>query len=407
MSLSQDERELDDAFKSKAKEIKAAVAEVMRAERGIAGHQAGIASLTPTLIVAQYCLGSLLLSLPGASGELRKARGAWLRRAVELCGNKNRVYAARDVTNYFDDPHDHTTRVSGQTGAERAKAFGGTLAKLEQLVKDKKDYEAAKTKRERERKEAEAEKVVDRRESTAVQGAVARTAAKPSDENDKYGLAGVDQPATGIADAPARPKEAGVLGEPANEDVEQDVRTIAASDFIGMFADVQQAVAYLIESRWNKAAALAWVTAWASNDERAATKPPDSPWPPPIACGEVPSWEEAKAGQYVGMLSSQGRVMVVDAIRESEIVLEDPFYPRGKYPIPVTRDKWDQVFATAEERVKSEFARLNQKIPTAKPPKKSTDGKGQTARKKPAQARKPTGGKRAADPQVASASTTA
>jgi hypothetical protein len=100
----------------------------------------------------------------------------------------------------------------------------------------------------------------------------------------------------------------------------------------------------LIEHHWNKADALKWLTAWVRN-ESAATKPSDSPWPPPIACGKVPPWEKAKAGQYVTWGSS--RVMVIDDIRDAEIVLEDPFHPRGKYPISATPDEWNHLEVAA------------------------------------------------------------
>ena len=148
----------------------------------------------------------------------------------------------------------------------------------------------------------------------------------------------------------------------------------------------------MIEHHWNKADALEWLAARVDK-ERAATKPSDVPWPPAIACcEEVPPWEKAKAGEYVTW--GPGRVMVIDEIRTSEIVLEDPFDTRGKYPISVTREKWDHVLATTEERVKSEFVRLNPKIPTEKPPKDDTGDKAQTVRKRPAAGKRPADRKR-------------
>ncbi|MGA2061409.1 MAG: hypothetical protein ABSG67_13075 [Thermoguttaceae bacterium] len=97
--------------------------------------------------------------------------------------------------------------------------------------------------------------------------------------------------------------------------------------------------------------------------KQATTNPADTPWPPPITCEKVPSWEKAKKGQYVtwgGM-----RVMVIDDIRSSEIVLEDPFHPKGTYPISVTRETWGDVLGTTEKYVTSEFVGLCSKVPTA------------------------------------------
>jgi hypothetical protein len=91
------------------------------------------------------------------------------------------------------------------------------------------------------------------------------------------------------------------------------------------------------------------------------TNPADTPWPPPIACGEVAPWGKAKKGQYVTWCPN--RVMVIDRIQGSEIVLEDPFYPKGEYPIRVTHKAWDHVLGTTEERVTSEFVRVRGKVP--------------------------------------------
>ena len=70
--MSQNQRESDDSFAATSKDIKAIVAEIAESEGGIATHQAGIACLTKTLVAAYYRLGSLLMSLPGARGELQK-----------------------------------------------------------------------------------------------------------------------------------------------------------------------------------------------------------------------------------------------------------------------------------------------------------------------------------------------
>jgi hypothetical protein len=162
----QNQRESDDTFVATpqdVKNIKAVVAEIAQAEKGIAKHAAGIATLTRTLIVALYRLGSLLMALPGAAGHLRKARGAWLQKAIELCGTKDRVYLARDVCGYFNNPHDYIGQKSGNTGEERAKAFCGTLAELETLIKYQKEHEASVRKREREAAERAARRRGSRR----------------------------------------------------------------------------------------------------------------------------------------------------------------------------------------------------------------------------------------------------
>ncbi len=305
---------------------------------------------------------------------------------MELCGSKSRVYTARDVCGYFDDPFDSKIRASAKTGEERAKAFRKPLSELEQLVRYKRDHDALERKRERERQAAEAAKVVDRRESVAVQGAVAKVAAGPSDAHvDLFELlrrkrreeaervagrresAAVHGAAARMAPRPSGGNVDSLKGDHDDQEGGQDHRARIASEFVDLCGhDVRQAVAWLIEHRWNKADALEWLTAWVSN-KRSAAKPPDGPWPPVIVCGEVPPWEKAKAGQYVTWGPS--RVMVIDSVAESEIVLEDPFDQWSKYPIFVTRDEWDHVLATTEEHVKSEFARLEQDIPTGQPKK--------------------------------------
>ena len=164
--MSQNQHESDDSFAATSKDIKDIVAVIAKAEGGIATHQTGIANLTKTLVAAYYRLGSLLMSLPGARGELRQARGAWLKMAVALCGNKDRVYLARDVADYFDDPLDSKVRASGKTGEERAMAFNKTLDEMEYLIRDKKCHEASIRKRGRE----QAEKAVNRQGAVAKEG---------------------------------------------------------------------------------------------------------------------------------------------------------------------------------------------------------------------------------------------
>jgi hypothetical protein len=98
-----------------------------------------------------------------------------------------------------------------------------------------------------------------------------------------------------------------------------------------------------------KAAVCGVKRATAKKKTTAAKKqanPADTSWPPPIVCGEVSTWEEAKKGQYV-MWGGLGRVMVIDDIQDSEIILEDPFYPKGTYPHEVARNMWDQVRRTS------------------------------------------------------------
>ena len=100
--------------------------------------------------------------------------------------------------------------------------------------------------------------------------------------------------------------------------------------------------------------------------------PADTSWPPPIVCGEVSSWEKARKGQYV-MWGGLGRVMVIDDIQDSEIILEDPFYPKGTYPIAVTRKMWGHVIGTTEDYVTSEFVRLCGKVPEHDSAERATD----------------------------------
>jgi len=256
-------------------EIKAIVAEIAKTEDGISKHQTGIATLTVTLIVAYYRLGKLLDTLPAATGSLRQARGAWLKRAVELCGNKDRVYQARDVYCYFDDPFHHATRVSGATGEERAKAFSGSLDRLKTLIKESKDGAASQRKREREREaeESEAEETVARQASAPVQGTASRyfvmRGEGEDDEDTEVNLAeSVDAPVwpsvevlvktAGIDDDSheTRPAVATVPTSAVKEN-EGNRRAQLASDLIDLCGyDVQQAVLYLIEKHWNMADAL-------------------------------------------------------------------------------------------------------------------------------------------------------
>ena len=182
-----------------------------------------------------------------------------------------------------------------------------------------------------------------------------RGAAGPSGENVDFVETDADEP----ADASPR-LEAGVQGEADDREDGQDDRAVV-SDFLGLFGgDVRQAIAHLIERHWNKADAFQWLAAEVERDQ-AAAKPPEGPWPPAIACGEVPAWEKARPGQYVTWGPS--RVMVVAEVGTAEVVLEDPFYPRGRYPIPVSGDQWDQVRATTEDRVRNEFARIGRDLP--------------------------------------------
>ncbi len=103
--------------------------------------------------------------------------------------------------------------------------------------------------------------------------------------------------------------------------------------------------------------------------------PADTSWPPPIVCGEVSTWEEAKKGQYV-MWGGLGRVMVIDDIQDSEIILEDPFYPKGTYPHEVARNMWSHVTGTTEDYVTSEFVRLCGKVPEHDSAERATDAAG-------------------------------
>ncbi len=295
-----DEKVIDDAFEAKKEDITAVVAEVAAAEEGIAVHQAGIASLTVALVVARYRLGRLLTALPGAVGELRKARGAWLRKAVELCGTKDRVYQARDVCGFFDDPLDSTIRESGKTGAERAAAFHGTLAELDQLIRYKKDHDASTRKREREeaakaasrqgaavvqdvaarvaagapeehdyfgllrKMREEAGTAADRRKPAAVQGAAARMEPRSSGEDVDFFNADADEPESEIGNGSLQ-LDAGTRGAADDWEEGQDDRARTASAFLALFGDdVKQAVAYLVERRWNKADALEWLADWAA-----------------------------------------------------------------------------------------------------------------------------------------------
>ena len=276
---------VDDAFSAKAKDITAVVAEITKVESGIEKHKAGIAGLTPTLIVAYYRLGSLLMALPGAAGNLKQARGAWLKKAVELCGTKDRVYRARDVFGYFNDPSDHVVRESGKTGEERAEAFNQTLDKLDYFIRDMKYLEADRRKRERE----EAERAA--RKSAVVQGVTARAAARPSGENDGEPAPADGKSEPGLADGAAR-LDAEVEGEPADEEDEEDYCADCAREFVNVCGkDVQQAVAYLIRRYWNKADALAWLTAWVDKERAAGMNPAGAKKPAALKTG----WLSARA----------------------------------------------------------------------------------------------------------------
>ena len=56
--------------------------------------------------------------------------------------------------------------------------------------------------------------------------------------------------------------------------------------------------------------------------------------------------------------------MVIDEIRDFRNRPGRSVRYKGKVPDSRHREKWDHVLATTEERVKSEFVRLNRKIPT-------------------------------------------
>ena len=72
--------------------------------------------------------------------------------------------------------------------------------------------------------------------------------------------------------------------------------------------------------------------------------------------------QDARAGDYVTYGPS--RVMVIDRLGDKVVVLEDPFYPKGTYPIEVKYDDFSsKVMRTTEERVRSEYERLRVALP--------------------------------------------
>ncbi len=167
--------------------------------------------------------------------------------------------------NYFEDPpYGHKIRASGTTGEERAKTFDGTLGELDYFIRDKKYSDAASRKRERQREAAEAARAADRREPAAVQGAAPRIATWLSAEKDDQPAgAGDNARESGAADGPVR-LDTDLQGELAVEGEGNDYRAYIASEFVDLCGhDVRQAVAYLIDRRWNRADALEWLTAWA------------------------------------------------------------------------------------------------------------------------------------------------
>jgi len=251
-------------------EIKAIVAEIVEVEEGIAAHRQGIAELTPKLVHGRYRLGSLLMALPGARADLRQAKGEWLKGATELCGNKDRVYNARDTFDFFENPHDPTVKGLGTTGEERAGAFRGTLAELEKLIHYMKVDATHARKRERERRAEEAAKAVERRNDVVPQDTASRYIVLQSeDENEPSDVISAES-----AGIPVRPSVevqvepagidardtqtvVGTAPAPAMTEDENNRRAQLASDLIDLCGyDVQQAVLYLIEKHWNYADAL-------------------------------------------------------------------------------------------------------------------------------------------------------
>ena len=392
-----DEKVIDDAFKAKAEEIKAVVTDIANAERGIARHQQGIAALTRTLVLAYYLFGRLLLGLPGATGELKKARSAWCKRAIQLAGTKDRVYRARDICRYFDAPTDSKIRASGTTGEERARTFQGTIGELEQLIKSKKYNETEARRLERIQQWREDQEAANRRDLVVVQDTASRFMAPSMEEEDdaiepefldvqaepvveaQVPTAGDDDRIRKAEDNPKLPVADASIGET----VEDDRRARVASELVDLFGGgVKEAVRYLIGRRWNLEDALKWLQGLVDEERKNAPKPAKTAWPPPITCWDGSGLDKVQAGQYVTLGTSS--VMVVGQIGKAEIVLENPFHPRGMYPISVPRDEWDQVKATTEERVRSEFARLELKLPGEAASESDADGKQRAARKIPA-----------------------
>ena len=71
---------------------------------------------------------------------------------------------------------------------------------------------------------------------------------------------------------------------------------------------------------------------------------------------------EVKRGDFV--IYGPSRVMVVDRIGENTVVLEDPFHPRGTYPIKVGREDFSaEVERASNDEVESEYQRLGRPLP--------------------------------------------
>jgi hypothetical protein len=335
------------------------------------------AVLTPKFVLGRYRLGSLLMALPGARGDLKQARSAWLTRCVGLCGTKDCVYSARDVFDQFEDPHDHKVRDLGATGEARAQAYRGTLAQLEKLIKDKKYYDADNRRLKR-RHEAEAQESAARRPSaTAGSHDALVPVAAPHDEAPQAVRKAE------IANAEVRPIVE-VERKPVVTMPDQSFQNYAAWELVESSGrDVKQAVTYLIETFWDKTEALAWLVGAVEEERENAPAPADTPWPPTIVCGQVPEPSDMQTGQYVTLDGS--RVMVIDEVRGSAIVLADPLRPRGTDRVFLLRTRWRELQSPTEELVRSEFMRLGQGVPgevqgtsdgaASSTPKKSAGGK--------------------------------
>jgi hypothetical protein len=103
------------------------------------------------------------------------------------------------------------------------------------------------------------------------------------------------------------------------------------------------------------------------------------------------------------------RVMVFGGIKDGEILLRDPFYPKGEYDLTVTKEEFEGLELPTREHVISEYERLERKkpadfetrlakLPTTKPPEKPAETVGEHAErwsrefeeaKKKAEAEKP------------------
>ena len=60
----------------------------------------------------------------------------------------------------------------------------------------------------------------------------------------------------------------------------------------------------------------------------------------------------------------RGRVMVIGSIEKDTVVLEDPFHPKGKYPIEVSRDDFSsKITRASNDHVESEYQRVGVKLP--------------------------------------------